>query len=171
VTVRVLDATCGDRGVWVDKDDERAVFADLRVREPGFHGQEGRSYAVQPEIQADVRNLPFAADAFDAAVYDPPHVIREGGMSQLSGHVVKKYGALRAETWRDDLRRAFMELYRVVRNGGTVAFKFSDVEVDFEEVTSLAPTLPLVGTTTRKKKNTEARWFLFGVTDTGTDAD
>jgi len=168
VTVRVLDATCGDRGVWVDKDDERAVFADLRVREPGFHGQEGRSYAVQPEIQADVRDLPFAAGAFDAAVYDPPHKVKPDGMTRLSGSVERKYGALHAETWQRDLTDAFAELWRVVRTDGTVAFKFSDQQLDFDSVVSLTPSPPLVGTTT-KKQNTETRWFLFGVTDTDAD--
>jgi len=161
--VKVLDATCGDRGVWVDEQDGRAVFADLRVREPGFHGQPGRSFAVQPEVQADVRSLPFAAGSFDAAIYDPPHVVRADGMKDLSGQVQKKYGALRAETWRRDLRRAFRELWRVVRDGGTVSFKFSDVSLDFENVTQLAPDPPLVGTTTTKTETVETRWFLFGV--------
>jgi SAM-dependent methyltransferase len=161
--MNVLDATCGDRGVWVDEDDDRGVMADLRVRDSGFHGQEGRTFAVKPEIQADVRSLPFDSDSFDAAVYDPPHVVRDGGMKDLSGHVQKKYGALRAETWQRDLRQAFSELWRVVRSGGTVSFKFADRSVPFERVTSLAPDPPLVGTTTTKTETVETRWFLFGV--------
>lgn len=161
--MKVLDATCGDRGVWLDEQDERAVFSDLRVEEPGFHGQEGRTYEVQPQVQADVRHLPFPADHFDCAIYDPPHVVKDGGMKQLAGQVQKKYGALRAETWQRDLERAFGELWRVVRDGGTVGFKFSDVSVPFEDVLAHAPAEPLVGTTTTKTKTVETRWFLFGV--------
>ena len=168
MTVRVLDATCGGRSIWIDKDHADAVYADLRIREPGFHGHEGRTYAVQPDVQCDYRDLPFGADTFDAAVIDPPHVTRGNGMEQLSGVVVKKYGALHAETWQDDLRRALAELWRVVHTAGTVVLKFNDVGVDFESVISLAPEEPLVGTTT-KKNNTETRWFLFGVTDTDAD--
>jgi len=165
--VKVLDATCGDRGVWLDKDDERAVYTDLRVEEPGFHGQPGRTYEVQPQAQADVRQLPFRADSFDAAVYDPPHETRADGMESLSGYVVKKYGALHAETWQRDLAAAFRELWRVVRERGTVAFKFSDHSVGFEEVLALAPGEPLVGTTTTKTETVETRWFLFGVAQQG----
>jgi len=168
VTVRVLDATCGGRSIWIDKDHADAVYADLRIRDEGFCGHGGRTYSIQPDVQCDYRDLPFTADSFDAAVIDPPHATRGDGMEQLKGVVTKKYGALEAETWHDDLRRAFAELWRVVRTAGTVVLKFNDVGVDFEDVISLAPEEPLVGTTT-KKNNTETRWFLFGVTDTDAD--
>jgi len=168
MTVRVLDASCGGRSIWIDKDHADAVYADLRLREPGFHGQPGRTYAVRPDVQCDYRDLPFKDDSFDAAVIDPPHATREDGMDQLKGFVAKKYGALRAETWQSDLRQAFRELWRVVRPAGSVVLKFNDVGVNFENVISLAPEKPLVGTTT-KKNNTETRWFLFGVTETGAE--
>lgn len=159
--MRILDCTCGDRGIWMDKQDERAVFTDLRQSEGGDLDHNS-NWRIKPDLQADARNLPFPDDTFDAAVFDPPHIVTSDGMEHLSGWVEVKYGALRAETWQDDIRRTFGELWRVVRSGGTVSFKFSDRSADFQTVVDLAPEPPLVGTPV-KSKASETRWYLFGV--------
>jgi len=120
VTVRVLDATCGGRSIWIDKDHADAVYADLRIRDEGFCGHGGRTYSIQPDVQCDYRDLPFTADSFDAAVIDPPHATRGDGMEQLKGVVTKKYGALEAETWHDDLRSSARRRKRTTpRRGGS----------------------------------------------------
>ena len=83
-------------------------------------------------------------------------------MKTLTGVLTKKYGCLHAETWQDDLRRGFLELFRVLRPGGTMVFKFCDESVDFETVTDLAPEPPLFGTTVRGGgSKIETRWFVF----------
>ncbi len=82
-------------------------------------------------------------------------------MADLKGHVTKKYGALLAETWQDDLRRGFEELFRGLRTGGTLVFKFADEAADFEKVLDLAPELPLFGTRTKQSKQIKTRWFGF----------
>jgi len=134
------------------------VYCDRRQEPPDFAG-DGRTYAVQPDIIADNRELPFQPDTFDLAVYDPPHVLREDGMKQLSGFVIKKYGALKAETWQDDLHKSVCELFRVLTDAGTLMFKFSDVETDWKDVLDALPVDPLFGTTTKKTSNQETRWF------------
>lgn len=163
VEEEILDATCGGRSIWLpgNKQNENTLYIDNREREPGFHGQEGRTYAVQPDEIQDFRDLPYEDEVFNLVVFDPPHVLREDGMEQLSGHVIKKYGALRAETWQSDLEAGFEELWRVLNPGGTLVFKFADNDVDFRDVLELAPCQPLFGTTTKKTSKCENRWFVF----------
>jgi len=159
----ILDATCGGRSIWLDehKANDDTLYLDRRKEKPGFHGQEGRTYQVNPNVLADNRRLPFQTDTFNLAIYDPPYVTRDNGMKQLSGHVVKKYGALKAETWQNDLNKSLRELFRVLTDAGTLVFKFADVETEWNDVLNVLPVKPLFGTTTKKTSNQETRWFTF----------
>jgi hypothetical protein len=164
----ILDATCGGRSIWhpENKDREDTLYIDKRRENPGFTGQEGRTYAVQPDEIQDFRDLPYSDESFKLVVFDPPHVIKENGMENLSGYVEKSYGALDAETWQHDIRKGFEELFRVLETGGTLVFKFADNAVDFKEVLDLAPVDPLLGTMTKKKSSKcENRWFVFQKTE------
>jgi len=109
----------------------------------------------------DFRDLPYADEEFNLVVFDPPHLMREDGMKQLTGYITKSYGTLNAETWQSDIAAGFDELWRVLRPGGSLVFKFADNAVDFQDVLSLAPRDPLFGTTTKKHDRTENRWFVF----------
>jgi hypothetical protein len=159
--ISILDATCGGRSIWTEENKHRddVLYTDRRQEESGFHGQEGRTYGVDPDILADVRRLPFSAGVFDLAVYDPPYVTRDDGMNQLSGVLIKKYGALRAETWQRDIHDSVVELFRVLSDSGTLMFKFADVETKWTDVLAALPIEPLFGTTTKKMKKHETRWF------------
>lgn len=159
----ILDATCGGRSIWhaSNKYREDTLYIDNRKEDPGFHGQEGRTYSVQPDQVEDFRDLPFDDESFKLVIFDPPHIVKENGMESISGHIEKKYGALHAETWQSDLKKGFEELFRVLEEGGTLVFKFADNHIDFQDILDLAPVDPLVGTMTKKSSSCENRWFVF----------
>lgn len=159
----ILDATCGGRSMWIDgqKENGKTLYIDKRERESGYLGQDGRTYSVEPDEVQDFRDLPYDDGTFNLIVFDPPHKVLSNGMEQLTGIMNKAYGALHAETWQEDLKAGFKELFRVLSIGGTLVFKFADSDRDFEEVISLAPKDPLFGTTTAKRKETETRWYVF----------
>ncbi|AFH21870.1 putative methyltransferase [environmental Halophage eHP-11] len=151
------------RTIWTEdnKDRDDTLYVDKREREPGFAGQEGRTYGVDPDEIQDFRDLEYDDETFNLVVFDPPHVIKDGGMESLSGYIEKNYGALCAETWQSDIRAGFEELWRVLAPGGTLAFKFADNAADWGEVLDLAPVEPLFGTTNKQRNGVETRWFLF----------
>lgn len=160
---QILDSTCGGRSIWHPENKERedTLYIDKREEEPGFTGQEGRTYGVQPNEIQDFRDLPYEDNSFNLVVFDPPHIIKENGMENLTGYVQKSYGCLDAETWQNDLKKGFEELWRVLSPGGTLVFKFADNAADFKDVLDLAPVDPLFGTTTKKNSKVENRWFVF----------
>ncbi len=72
----ILDMCCGSRMFWFDKQDERAVFSDIRAEQHKLC--DGRSLVISPDIIADFRALPFADASFPIVVFDPPHLERVG---------------------------------------------------------------------------------------------
>lgn len=157
----VLDATAGGRHIWHRemKDSDRVVYADRRAIEPG-EIEEQPGWSCLPDVLADTRELPFTSDTFDLVCFDPPHRVTDGGMAQLSGIIETKYGALRAETWQSDLRQSFTELWRVLRPGGTLTFKWADTHKSQSEVLAQLPETPLYGVATEKER-AEVRWHVF----------
>lgn len=83
---RVLDACCGSRMFWFDKQNEDALYMDIREEEAILC--DGRQLIVSPDVVADFRNMPFADESFYMVVFDPPHLVRAGENSWLA----KKYG-------------------------------------------------------------------------------
>lgn len=155
----VLDATAGGKHIWHRdmKDADRVVYADRRVideleLQPGWE--------CRPTVRCDFRELPFADATFDLVCFDPPHRINDDGMEHLTGVVLKKYGALRAETWQSDLRAAFDELWRVLRPGGTLTFKWADETKPHDAVLDQLDRTPLYGVTTEKKRAV-VKWWVF----------
>ncbi|MFB6295008.1 MAG: SAM-dependent methyltransferase, partial [Candidatus Nanohaloarchaea archaeon] len=78
-----------------------------------------RQYTIEPDEIQDFRDLPYKDASFRLIVWDPPHIKRSNGMQRLNGIMVRKYGALHAETWQSDLKEGFTELWRVLQRGGT----------------------------------------------------
>lgn len=162
----ILDATCGGRSIWCEgqKEREDTLYIDIRKEREGYIDSEAfgnRTYAIRPDEMQDFRDLPYADKQFNLIVFDPPHVTTENGMEKLSGINNKKYGSLRAESWQKDLKAGFKELWRVLKPGGIIAFKFADRSIPFREVLNEIPYEPLFGTRTAKTERSETKWFVF----------
>ena len=68
----ILDACCGARMFWFDKENPNAVFCDnRRLMEPLC---DGRILRIEPDIQCDFKALPFPDESFHLVVFDPPHL-------------------------------------------------------------------------------------------------
>ena len=156
----VLDVTAGSRAMWFDKADQRAIFGDLRAESvtvaDGSHGKPDgtRTLTVAPDARMDFRALPFRDETFRLVVFDPPHLVRAGSRSWLA----VRYGRL-ADDWRSDLRAGFAECFRVLRPGGVLIFKWSEVQIPLSEVLALTPERPLFGHPSGKRAGTH--WVTF----------
>lgn len=154
----VLDACCGSRMFWFDKQDERALFCDIRDEEHVLTDSSSkggyRTLSIKPDIQADFRNMPFDDGSFKLVVFDPPHLVRNG----QTGWLAKKYGKL-SDNWKEDIRAGFSECFRVLSEGGTLIFKWNEENVKVSEVLALTPNKPLFGN--RCGKTSKSHWIVF----------
>ncbi len=149
---KVLDVCCGSRMFWFDKCDNRATFGDIRKEQHILC--DGRSLEIAPDIEMDFRNIPFDDGSFKLVVFDPPHLTRAGKESWLA----KKYGVL-GDNWREDLQKGFAECFRVLEPGGTLIFKWCELQVSTSEVLKLTPERPLFGHKSGKRMLTH--WITF----------
>jgi hypothetical protein len=156
----VLDACCGGRMMWFDRQNPNAVFADRRSETltvtDRSHGNESgtRTIRIEPDTLMDFRAMPFADGAFKLVAFDPPHLVRAGPKSWLAA----KYGKL-SEDWREDLSKGFAECFRVLATDGVLVFKWNETQVKLREVLELTPHQPLFGHTSGKKAGTH--WLVF----------
>jgi len=149
----VLDACCGSRMFWLDRQDPRAVFMDIRDEEHVLC--DGRTLKVAPDTVGDFRAMPFPDRAFKLVVFDPPHLLKAGSESWMA----KKYGLLDRETWQADILGGFNECWRVLDDWGTLIFKWSERDVKVKTVLGLLPERPLFGHPSGKAGMTH--WLCF----------
>ena len=73
---RILDATCGSRMIWFDKQNEDTLYMDNRQLTDILC--DGRTLNISPDIIADFREMPFPDESFYLVVFDPPHLRHAG---------------------------------------------------------------------------------------------
>ena len=146
---RILDACCGSRMFWFDKENPNVIFMDIRqeYEELGT----GHVIDVDPDVVGDFRNMPFDDDTFDMVVFDPPHLIHAGENSWLA----KKYGKL-DELWPEDIRQGFAECMRVLKPNGSLIFKWNEDQISLQEVLAAIGEQPLFG-----NKRSKTHWLVF----------
>lgn len=146
---RVLDATCGSRMIWFDKQNPDVLYMDNRELTTTLC--DGRILNVHPDVIADFRDMPFKDNTFYLVVFDPPHLIKAGKKSWLA----KKYGILE-DTWQEDIRQGFKECIRVLKPNGTLIFKWNEDQIKLTEILKAIDYKPLFG-----NRRSKTHWLVF----------
>lgn len=146
---RILDACCGSRMFWFDKENPDVVFADNRELHTTLC--DGRRLIIKPDVKMDFRNIPYENETFKMVVFDPPHLIHAGEKSWLG----QKYGILPTE-WKPYLKKGFDECMRVLETDGVLIFKWNEEQIRTSEILSNIGYKPLFG-----DKRAKTHWLVF----------
>jgi ubiquinone/menaquinone biosynthesis C-methylase UbiE len=145
----ILDACCGSRMFWFDKENKHTIYMDKRKEKFKIHD---KYVNVNPDIIADFRNMPFEDNSFYLVVFDPPHLKWAGPNSIMKA----QYGQLNKDAWQEDLSKGFEECMRVLKPNGTLIFKWSDAQINVKELLKLIPFKPLFG-----NQRGKTHWIVF----------
>lgn len=150
----ILDPASSMRSFYFDKKDKRVLFGDIRVKETHLLTN-GQTIHIEPDEVMDFRAIPYPDKTFKVVVFDPPHMLNLSEKSWMR----KKYGVLDKETWQDDLTKGFAECFRVLKDEGTLIFKWNEVSIPLKEILALTPYKPVLGHPSGKRMGTH--WVLF----------
>lgn len=152
---KVLDATCGGRMMWFDKENPLATFIDIRELDPHMvgKGRNARQFSVKPDHVMDFRDMDFPDDSFYLTVFDPPHM-----KSNAAGYMSIKYGKLPKE-WQEFIRAGFDECWRVTKPNGVVIVKWCEQQISTNSFVEALGRRPLFGHTTNNKGTT--KWLCY----------
>ena len=147
----ILDATAGFRMMWFNKNHPNCLYLDERPE-------------CEPDIVTDFRDLSrFNDETFRLIVFDPPHYLDKWHNAEIKINI--DYGLLKAETWQSDLKKCFLECFRVLKDYGVLLFKWNNHDVDYRQVLKCFPIKPLFGqqvkTSKSKKHPCSTKWFCF----------
>lgn len=146
---KILDACCGNKMFWFDKDRKDTVYMDNRTLDDTLC--DGRKLKIKPDILGDFRDMPFNNDTFYLVVFDPPHLVKAGENSWLR----KKYGVL-SDNWQSDIRQGITECMRVLKPSGTLIFKWNEDQIKLSEILKCIDYKPLFG-----NKRNKTHWLTF----------
>lgn len=147
--MKILDACCGSKMFWFDKEHNETCYVDKRTLDTTLC--DDRKLIVKPDILADFRKMPFEDESFHLVVFDPPHLLKAGDKSFLA----LKYGRL-GQTWQEDIRQGLVECWRVLKQNGTLIFKWNEEQITLPMVKPLLPCEPLIG-----QRRGKTIWLVF----------
>lgn len=156
ITQPILDACCGGKMFYFDKQDTRVLFQDIRDVETTLC--DGRKFEVKPDVQADFTDMPYPDNSFQMVVFDPPHLKYTGSKKEKSGYQMIKYGCLEGN-WKDMLSKGFKECFRVLKPSGFLIFKWNETDIKVSEILKLTSEKPIFGHISGKRANTH--WICF----------
>lgn len=155
-TKPILDACCGGRSFWFNKQNPKVLYIDKRVMKPTVigKGKDARINSCIPDIIMDFTDLKFNNETFKLVVFDPPHLF----LGQ-NAFMAKKYGRLEKKTWKEEIKKGFAECFRVLQTQGILIFKWNECDVKLKDVLALTDHKPLFGHKSGKAMKTH--WVCF----------
>jgi ubiquinone/menaquinone biosynthesis C-methylase UbiE len=135
---KILDATCGSRMMWFDKQNPDVIFADKRTETHILC--DGRTLEISPDLEFDFTEMPFPDNKFSLVVFDPPHLEKLGKNSWMA----KKYGRL-FPGWETDIKAGFCECMRVLKPDGVLIFKWNENQIKINRIIEVIGETPLFG--------------------------
>ncbi len=109
IDIPILDACCGGKMFYFDKNDPRVLFQDIREVETTLC--DGRKFEVKPDVLADFTSMPYPDNHFKMVVFDLPHLLRNVGKSKM----VDMYGSLNEKAQPTGYRCIVFRLARYVK--------------------------------------------------------
>lgn len=152
----ILDACCGGKMFYFDKEDPRVLFQDKRNIETTLC--DGRHFEVKPDILGDFTNMPYPDNYFKMVVFDPPHLKKTSDKEAASGWQMIKYGYL-GQGWQETIRKGFAECFRVLAKYGFLIFKWNETDIPLSKILELTDQKPIFGHKSGKRSNTH--WICF----------
>ncbi len=134
----ILDACCGSRMFWFDKDNPLVEFMDIRDEEAVL--SDGQLVIVHPNTIGDFTAMPYPDNSFKMVVFDPPHMVWAGDQSNIR----KRYGVLDKD-WKTELAMGFKKRFRVLEPYGTLIFKWNETQLKLKTILALTDEKPLFG--------------------------
>ena len=159
--MKILDATCGAKQMWFQKNHPLVTYLDKRNGKY-IHwdkkNAERRVININPDVVGDFTNLDFEDNIFDMVLFDPPHIIAK---KETNARVVNRYGILNKDNWKQTLSKGISELFRVLKPEGVFVLKWCENTISVDEIIKLSPYPPLFGSNTKSKGHTANFWILF----------
>ena len=156
--IKILDATCGAKQMWYQKNHPFVTYMDKRKGKVFYqYPNSNKKYKLKfnPDIQCEWEDMPFPDEYFDMVIFDPPHILQK----KESGCLAMKYSVLNPKTWKVDLKVGINQCFRVLKKNGTFILKWDECCMDLSDIIKLFPYPPLFGT--RTGKNNKNIWLLF----------
>jgi len=162
--MKILDATCGFRGIWYQKNHPFVTFMDIKkgnIIRMSEHTKvkDRRFWKCNPDVVSDWKDAPFPDNYFDMIIFDPPHLILERG--KKLPNMAEVYGYLYKDTYRQVLQAGIKKLFDILKPEGVFVLKWCENSVPVDEIIKLFPYPPLFGSNTKGKGHTANFWIIF----------
>ena len=163
--MKILDATCGPKGIWYQKNHPFVTFMDKRngvfnskISE-NTKFSSSRRYRINPDVISEWKKAPFPNNYFDMIIFDPPHLIVDRNKKPPA--LAIEYGCLYKDNYRQVLKEGINKLFDILKPEGVFILKWCENSIKVEDVLKLCPYKPLFGSNTKSKGHTQNFWICF----------